>query len=143
MPKGNRESEATEMSGENERKKPENMVDLLIETAQAFANGCVPHKEFHRCRQQVIDAMATPPGSDMVPEGTMAIIKAHVGEAYQIAVIKGMALSHIINGSATADKEAFTFANQKNDWGRISRSMRLALDALTRHRATQKDKDTE
>jgi hypothetical protein len=86
---------------------------------------------------------ATPPGTEIVPEGTMAIIKAHVGEAYQIAVIKGMALSHIINGSATADKEAFTFANQKNDWGRISRSMRLALDALTRHRATQKDKDTE
>lgn len=126
---------------------PAPWIDVLLRAAMREGFGSRTSAHHLATFSKAIEAelekrRATPPGYEMVPEGTVASIKEHVGEAYKIAVVKGMALSHIINGAATADKEAFTFANQKHDWGRISRSMRQALDALALTGPTQNDKET-
>jgi len=84
-----------------------------------------------------IRCSTTPPDTEIVPKELQDLIK----EAYQICVVKGMALSLIINGNQNANKDAFTFSEQKKDWGVVSNRLRSALDIITRHRSMQGEAD--
>ena len=64
-------------------------------------------------------------------EKTPQAIYDAIHDAWKECAISSMVLTEIVSGRQKANPEAFTFAQQKENWDRVSAKLRFALDGFS------------